>query len=106
MQGEEEVSIATNALELKTKNSKQFKIIAGKSEYVSSAHNTGLEYLEFITDDSKCNSKTTKVQVDNDGTETVQPCMQIKVTHCLQEQMQKLLNHSLTLHEQLTKQPK
>ncbi len=57
MQGEEEVSIATNALELKTKNSKQFKIIAGKSEYVSSAHNTGLEDLEFITEDSKYNPK-------------------------------------------------
>jgi hypothetical protein len=69
MQGEEEVSIATNALELKTKNSKQFKINAGKSEYVSSAHNTGLEDLEFITDNSKYNSKITKVQVDNDGTD-------------------------------------
>ncbi len=46
MQGEEEVSIATNALELKTKNSKQFKIISGESEYVSSAHNTGLGELQ------------------------------------------------------------
>jgi hypothetical protein len=69
MQGEEEVLIATNALELKTKNSKPFKIIAGESEYVSSAHNTGLEDLEFITDDSKYSSKTTKGQVDNDGTD-------------------------------------
>jgi hypothetical protein len=69
MKGEEKVSIATNALELKTNNSKQFRIIAGESEYVSSAHNTGLEDLEFITDDSKYNSKTTKVQVDNDGTD-------------------------------------
>ncbi len=69
MQGEEEVSIATNALELKTKNSKQFKIIAGGSEYVSSAHNTGLEELQNITDDYKYNSKTTKVPEDNDCTD-------------------------------------
>jgi hypothetical protein len=48
MQGEEEVSIATNALELKTKNSKQYKIITGESEYVSPAHNTGLEEQQNI----------------------------------------------------------
>ncbi len=69
MQGEEEVSIATNALELKTKNSKQFKIIAGESEYVLSAHNTGLGELQNITDDYKYNSKTTKVHKDNDCTD-------------------------------------
>jgi hypothetical protein len=64
MQGEEEVSIATDALELKTKNSKQFKIIAGESEYVSSARNTGLGELQNIIDDYKHNSKTTKVHED------------------------------------------
>ncbi len=51
MQGEEEVSIATSALELKTKYSKQFKIIAGESDYVTSAHNTGLGEQQNITDD-------------------------------------------------------
>ncbi len=61
--------IATNALELKTKNSKQFKIIAGESEYVSSAHNTGLGELQNITDDYEYNSKTTKVHKDNDCTD-------------------------------------
>jgi hypothetical protein len=35
MQGEEEVSIATNAMKFETKNSKQFRITAGESEYVS-----------------------------------------------------------------------
>jgi hypothetical protein len=69
MQGEEEVSIATNELELKTKNSKQFKIIAGESEYVSSAHNTGLGELQNITDDYEYNFKTTKVHEDNDCTD-------------------------------------
>jgi hypothetical protein len=69
MQGEEKVSIVTNALELKTKNSKQFKIIAGRSENVSFAHNTGLEELQNITDDYKYNSKTTKVHEDNDCTD-------------------------------------
>ncbi len=69
MQGEEEVSIATNALELKTKNSKQIKIIAGESEYVSSAHNTGLGELENITDNYEYNSKTAKVHKDNDCTD-------------------------------------
>ncbi len=49
MQGEEEVSIATNALELKTKKSKQFKNIAGESECASSAHKTGLGELHNIT---------------------------------------------------------
>ncbi len=69
MQGEEEVSIATNALELKTKKTKQFKIIAGESKYVSSAHNTGLGELQKITDDYEYNSKTTKVHKDNDCTD-------------------------------------
>ena len=69
MQGEEEVSIATNALELKTKNSKQFKIIAGKSEYVSSVHNNGLEELQNITNNYEYNSKLTKKHKDNDCTD-------------------------------------
>jgi hypothetical protein len=69
MQGEEEVSIATNALQLKTKNSKQFKIIAGESEYVSSTHNTGLGELQNITDNYEYNSKITNVHKDNDCTD-------------------------------------
>jgi hypothetical protein len=55
MHWEEEVSIATNAFELKTKNSKQYKIITGKSEYTSPAQNTGLEVGQNITDDNKFN---------------------------------------------------
>ena len=69
MQGEEEVSIATNALELKTKNSKQYKIITGKSDYVSPAHNTGLEEQQNITDNNKYNPKTTKEHEVNDCTD-------------------------------------
>ncbi len=55
MHREEEVSIATNAFELKTKNSKQYKIITGKSDYTSPAHNTGLEVRQNITYDNKFN---------------------------------------------------
>ncbi len=40
MEGEDEVSISTNAIKLKNKNSKQARIIADKSEYESSAHIT------------------------------------------------------------------
>jgi hypothetical protein len=69
MQGEEEVSIATNALELKTKNSKQYKIITGESEYVSTAHNTGLEEQQNIADNNKYNPKTTKEHEVNDCTD-------------------------------------
>ena len=43
MQGEEEVSIATNVEKFKTKNSKQFQIIASESEYVSAAQVTNLD---------------------------------------------------------------
>jgi hypothetical protein len=50
MQGEEKVSIATNAMKCETKNSKQFKIIAGESEYVSSAHITQLDTSKNNTD--------------------------------------------------------
>ncbi len=69
MQGEEEVSIATNALELKTKNSKQFKIIASEPECVSYAHNTGLGELQNITDIYKHNSKITNVHKNDDYTD-------------------------------------
>jgi hypothetical protein len=55
MHGEEEVSIATNAFKLKTKKSKQYKIITGESKYTSPAHNTGLEVRKNITDDNKSN---------------------------------------------------
>ncbi len=50
MQGGEEVLIATNAMKFETKNSKQFKIIAGESEYVSSAHITQLDTSKNDTD--------------------------------------------------------
>jgi hypothetical protein len=40
MQGEKEVSIATNAEKFETKNSKQFQIITSESEYVSAAQVT------------------------------------------------------------------
>jgi hypothetical protein len=94
-------------LELKTKNSKQFKIIAGESEYVSSAHNTGFGELQNITDNYEYNSKTTKVHEDNDCTDLDIWTMHAnQVTHYLKEQVQTFLSHSLTLHKQLTKQPK
>ncbi len=37
MQGEDEVSIASNAEKFKTKNSKQFQVIASETEYVLAA---------------------------------------------------------------------
>ena len=42
MQGEDEVLIGSNAEKFKTKNSKQFQIIASESEYVSAAQVTNL----------------------------------------------------------------
>ena len=54
---------------MKTKNSKQFKIIAGESECVSSAYNTGLGELQNITDNYEYNSKITNVHKDNDCTD-------------------------------------
>jgi hypothetical protein len=43
MQGEDEVLIASNAEKFKTKNSKQFQIIASETEYVSAAQVTNLD---------------------------------------------------------------
>ncbi len=43
MQGEDEVSIASNAEKFKTKNSKQFQIMATETEYVSAAQVTNLD---------------------------------------------------------------
>jgi hypothetical protein len=43
IQGEDEVSIASNAEKFKTKNSKQFQIIASKTEYASAAQVTNLD---------------------------------------------------------------
>jgi hypothetical protein len=43
MQGEDEVLIASNAEKFKTKNSKQFQIIASETEYVSAAQVTSLD---------------------------------------------------------------
>jgi hypothetical protein len=40
MEGEDKVSISSNAIKLKNKDSKQARIIADKSEYVSSTHIT------------------------------------------------------------------
>ncbi len=43
MQGEDEVSIASNAEKFKTKNSKQFQIISSESEYVLAAQVTNMD---------------------------------------------------------------
>jgi hypothetical protein len=43
MQGEDEVSIASDAEKLKTKNSKQFQIMATETEYVSASQVTNLD---------------------------------------------------------------
>jgi hypothetical protein len=43
MQGEDEVLIASNAEKFKTKNSKQFQIIARETEYVSESQVTNLD---------------------------------------------------------------
>jgi hypothetical protein len=43
MQGEDEVSIASNAEKFKTKNSTQFQIITSENEYVSAAQVTNLD---------------------------------------------------------------
>jgi hypothetical protein len=43
IQGEDEVSIASNAEKFKTMNSKQFQIIASETEYVSEAQVTNLD---------------------------------------------------------------
>jgi hypothetical protein len=66
MHGEEEVSIATNAMELKTKNSKQFRINVGESDYVSSAHISHLDKMKNIREEFDQNPKITEGQEDTD----------------------------------------
>ena len=63
MQGEEEVSIATNAFELKTKNSKNLKIIADESEYVSSAHTPESKNMQIKTKNGNEDNSCTDIDI-------------------------------------------